>query len=411
MPEMRIVLKNCGRVDPRDIETYLARDGFSAWKKCQDTWSPEDVIREIKVSGLLGRGGAGFSCGLKWELARKASGKDKYILCNADEGEVGAFKDRVILSEDPFSLIEGLMIAAYAVGARKACIYLRAEYHYLLNGLEQALVQVKETGFSNHVDIQIFEGAGAYICGEESALMESIQGKRGEPRYKPPFPPVKGLFDQPTVIQNVETLVNIPRIILNGSDWFNALGTEKSKGTKVFSVSGDVQKPGVYELPMGSSLKELVVDLAGAQDIKAVQVGGASGRILPHNRLDTPLAYESVLGSGAVVVFSHRRDMIEVNHHNIQFFSHESCGKCTPCREGIEVLSEIFSRLVNGEGREEDLPALQNLASAMMNGSLCGLGQSVPIPILDSLLFFKQEFDQRLAQSQFLRALKPLNRI
>ena len=410
MPEMRIVLKNCGRVDPKDLTTYLPLDGFKAWEKCKDGLSPEDVIREIKASELLGRGGAGFNCGLKWELARKAPGKDKYILCNADEGEVGAFKDRVILSEDPFSLIEGLMISAYAVGAQKAYIYLRAEYHYLSNGLEQALLQVKEAGFLNHVDIQIFEGAGAYICGEESALMESVEGKRGEPRYKPPFPPVKGLFDQPTIINNVETLVNIPRIILNGADWFKALGTEKSKGTKVFSVSGDVQKPGVYELPMGSSLKELV-GLAEAREVKAVQVGGASGRILPYNRLDTPLAYENVLGSGAVVVFSQRRDMIEVNHCNIQFFSHESCGKCTPCREGIEVLLEIFSRLVIGEGREADLPALESLSSAMMNGSLCGLGQSVPIPILDSLHFFKEEFDQRLAQSQFLRTLKPLSTI
>jgi NADH:ubiquinone oxidoreductase subunit F (NADH-binding) len=411
MPEMRIVLKNCGLVDPRNLKTYLPLDGFKAWEKCKNALSPEEVIREIKASRLLGRGGAGFNCGLKWELARKAPGKDKYILCNADEGEVGAFKDRVILSEDPFSLIEGLIIAAYAAGARKAYIYLRAEYHYLLNGLEQALLQVKETGFFNHVDIQIFEGAGAYICGEESALMESVEGKRGEPRYKPPFPPVKGLFDRPTIINNVETLVNIPRIILNGADWFKTLGTEKSKGTKVFSVSGDVQKPGVYELLMGSSLKELVVDLAGAREIKAVQVGGASGRILPHNQLDTPLAYENVLGSGAVVVFGPGRDIIEINHQNIQFFSHESCGKCTPCREGVEVLLEIFSRLVEGEGREADLPALENLASAMMKGSLCGLGQSAPIPILDSLHFFKHEFDQRLAQSQFLRTLKPLNRI
>ncbi len=281
MPETRIVLKNVGKIDPQDLKTYLAADGFKAWKRCQEELSPEAVIDEIKSSELLGRGGAGFSCGLKWELARKTKGKEKYLICNADEGEVGAFKDRTILSGDPFSLIEGLAIAGYAIGAKRAYLYLRAEYHFLLNGLEQILLQVKEAGFLNHMDIRIVEGAGAYICGEESALMDSIEGKRGEPRYKPPFPPMKGLFGYPTIINNVETLVNIPRIMLNGAGWFRAMGTEKSRGTKVFSVSGDVERPGVYELLMGSPLKELVEDLAGAREIKAVQIGGASGRILP----------------------------------------------------------------------------------------------------------------------------------
>jgi NADH:ubiquinone oxidoreductase subunit F (NADH-binding) len=408
MPEMRIVLKNCGLIDPKDLKTYLALEGFMAWKKCEEGLSPDEVIREIKSSGLLGRGGAGFSCGMKWELAREAEGDEKYLICNADEGEVGTFKDRVILSEDPFSLLEGLIIAAYALGARKAFIYLRAEYHFLLNGLEQALHQVKEAGFLNHVDIQIVEGAGAYICGEESALMDSIEGKRGEPRYKPPFPPTNGLFGRPTIINNVETLVNIPRIILNGAEWFRAFGIEKSKGTKVFSVSGDVERPGVYELPLGSALRELVVDLAGAREIMAVQVGGASGRILPGSMLDTPLAFEHVLGSGAVIVFNRSRDMLDLMFRNIEFFAQESCGKCTPCREGTEVLLEIFGRLVNGEGREDDLQALEELSQAMMAASMCGLGQAAPIPVMDSLKYFKPDYEQRLTQSRFLRSLKRL---
>lgn len=406
MPETRIVLKNVGKIDPKDFKTYLAGDGFKAWKRCQEQLSPEAVINEIKSSELLGRGGAGFSCGLKWELARKSEGEEKYLICNADEGEVGAFKDRTILSWDPFSLIEGLAIAAYAIGAKKTYIYLRAEYHSLLKGLEQALEQVKAAGFLNFNDIQIVEGAGSYVCGEESALMDSIEGKRGEPRYKPPFPPIKGLFGYPTIINNVETLVNIPGIILNGAPWFRTMGTEKSKGTKVFSVSGDVERPGVYELLMGSPLRELVEDLAGAREVKAVQIGGASGRILPRELLDTPLAFEQVLGSGAVIVLNRSRDIIDTVFRNILFFAEESCGKCTPCREGTEVMMEIFNRLVHGEGRAEDLPALEDLSPAMMQASLCGLGQSVPIPVLDSLKYFKDDYRQRLTQSHFLRGLK-----
>jgi NADH:ubiquinone oxidoreductase subunit F (NADH-binding) len=406
VPETRIVLKNCEKIDPRDLKTYLAKDGFKAWKRCREELSPEEVIGEIKSSHLLGRGGAGFNCGLKWELARKAAGNQKFLICNADEGEVGAYKDRYILSFDPFSLLEGMGIAGYALGAKKAYIYLRAEYHFLLDVLNQALQQVKEAGFLDQLDIQIVEGAGAYICGEESALMESIEGKRGEPRYKPPFPSTSGLFGRPTVINNVETLVNIPRIMLNGAEWFAALGTEKSKGTKVFSISGDVERPGVYELLMGSRLKELVVDLAGAQEVKAVQIGGASGRFLPGDLLDTPLAFEQVLGSGAVMVFNKTRDILEMIRRNIEFFNEESCGKCTPCREGTEVMMEIYDRLVRGEGREEDILILEQLSSAMTGASLCGLGQSVPIPVLDSLKFFKNEYQQVLDQSGYLRTLK-----
>ena len=256
-----------------------------------------------------------------------------------------------------FLLLKAWPSPAIAIGAKKTFIYLRAEYHSLLKGLEQAIDQVEEAGYLNPLDIQIYEGAGAYICGEESALMDSIEGKRGEPRYKPPFPPIKGLFGHPTIINNVETLVNIPRIMLNGAGWFRTMGTEKSKGTKVFSVSGDVERPGVYELLMGSPLRELVEDLAGARDIKAVQIGGAAGRILPRELLDTPLAFEQVMGSGAVIVLNRSRDMIDTVFRNIIFFAEESCGKCTPCREGTEVMMEIFNRLVHGEGRAEDLPS------------------------------------------------------
>ena len=281
MPETRIVLKNCEIIDPRDVNSYLDHDGFKAFKKCQGQMSPDEVIAEIKNSELQGRGGAGFNCGLKWALARKALPEEKYLICNADEGEIGAFKDRYILTHDPFSVLEGLIIAAYAIGAKKAFIYLRAEYNSLLAPLKHAIKQIEDLGFLQGLNIQVFLGAGSYICGEETALMDSLEGKRGEARYKPPFPPAEGLFGQPTIINNVETLANIPAIILNGAHWFRTMGTDRSKGTKVFSISGDVERPGVYELLLGTPLRELVLDLAGAQNVKAVQVGGASGRILP----------------------------------------------------------------------------------------------------------------------------------
>ena len=284
MTGKRVVLKNCGVINPRDITTCLDQDGFRALEKARSEMSPEQVIEEIKASGLRGRGGAGFPCGLKWEMARQATGDKKYVICNADEGEVGTFKDRYILQNDPFTLIEGIALAAYAIGAEQAYIYLREEYHYLLELLLGAIAQAREKGLLDTVSIDVREGAGAYVCGEESALMESIEGKRGEVRYKPPFPPTSGLWSQPTIINNVETMMNIPRIILNGTSWFNEIGTERSKGTKVFSVSGDVTRPGVYELVMGSHLGELVVDLAGAEKTKMIQIGGATGRVLPHTR-------------------------------------------------------------------------------------------------------------------------------
>jgi NADH:ubiquinone oxidoreductase subunit F (NADH-binding) len=397
VPEKRVVLRNCGVIDPKDIATYLDRDGFKALKKALKL-PAEQIIEEVKASGLRGRGGAGFPCGLKWELAKKAPGDEKYVICNADEGEVGTFKDRYILENDPFSLIEGMAIAGYAIGAKKAYIYLRAEYHFLLDLLEKAIAQSKKK-FLRHLDIEIRQGAGAYVCGEESALMDSIEGKRGEVRYRPPFPPTRGLWGKPTIINNVETLMNIPRIILNGAQWFSQMGTEKSKGTKVFSVSGDVKKPGVYELVLGSRLKELVEDLAKAEKVKAVQVGGATGRIIPYDMIDTPLSFETILGAGAITVFDESRDIIDIVYKTVEFLAEESCGKCTPCREGTQVMVEILERFSQGKGSEKDITILRELADTMALASLCGLGQATPIPVMDSLQYFRGAYDNRIGQN------------
>ena len=399
MPEKRVVLRNCEVIEPNRITTYLDRDGFKALAKAQDM-TQDQVIEEMKASGLRGRGGAGFPCGLKWEMARQAPGTEKYVICNADEGEVGTFKDRYILERDPFTLIEALAIAGYAIGAKKGYIYLRAEYHFLLDLLRNAINQTREKGYLDDFDIEIREGAGAYICGEESALMDSIEGKRGEVRYRPPFPPTKGLWEKPTIINNVETLMNIPQIILNGAQWFSQMGTERSKGTKVFSVSGDVRKPGVYELVLGSQLRELVEDLAMAEKVKMVQVGGATGRIIPDSMLDTPLSFETILGAGAVTVFDESRDIVEVVYRTLEFLAEESCGKCAPCREGTEALVEILGRFTRGEGENKDIAALERLSQAMMLSSLCGLGQAAPNPVVDSLQYFRDDYESRIREKQ-----------
>ena len=403
MAEKRIVLGNCGVVDPQDIESYLKGGGFRAFEKARRI-KPKAIVAEIKKSGLTGRGGAGFNCGLKWELAMKAKGRQKYLICNADEGEVGAFKDKYILSHDPFGLIEGMLIAGLAIGARQAYIYLRSEYHSLNSLLVSAIEQAGSKGYLKDMDIQVFEGAGAYVCGEESALMNSIEGQRGESRYKPPYPPQRGLWNMPTIINNVETLMNIPHIIDKGADWFSAMGTGRSRGTKVFSVSGDIARPGVYEMEMGSPLKELVVGQAGATDVKAVQIGGATGNIIPGYMIDTPLSHETFLGSGAVVVFNSTRDIIDIVYNDMRFLSEESCGKCTPCREGTEVMLEILGRLQQGDGRERDISTLEELARVMAAASLCGLGQAAAVPVLDSLKYFYNEFIDRVDQSHFLRS-------
>jgi NADH:ubiquinone oxidoreductase subunit F (NADH-binding) len=401
--EKRIALRNCGEIDPQNIETYLARGGFKAFERARDKMKPKDVVAEIKESGLTGRGGAGFNCGLKWELALNTKAKKKYLICNADEGEVGSFKDKYILQHDPFGLIEGMCIAGLAMGAQQAYIYLRTEYHFLYDHLCRAIAQARGKGYLRLMDIQVFEGAGSYICGEESALMNSIEGRRGEARYKPPYPPVRGLWGMPTIINNVETLMNVPHIIANGATWFSKMGTDRSKGTKVFSVSGDVKNPGVYELVMGSSLKELV-GLAGADDVKAVQIGGSTGNILPASLLDTPLSHKTYLGCGAVIVFDSARDIIDIVHNDIRFLSEESCGKCTPCRDGTEVMLEIFGRLCRLEGEQGDIDALEDVAKTMAVASLCGLGQAAAVPVLDSLKYFRDEYANRIDQSLFLRS-------
>ncbi len=400
MPEKRIVLKNCEIIDPTRIATYLEQDGFKALNKALAEMTPEQVIEEIKASGLRGRGGAGFPCGLKWDLARKTPGDEKYVICNADEGEVGTFKDRYILGNDPFTLIEGIAIAAYAVGSRQAYIYLRVEYHYLLDLLTKAISQARERGLLAHVAINIYQGAGAYVCGEESALMDSIEGKRGEARYKPPFPPTQGLWAKPTTINNVETLMNIPQIIRNGAGWFNQIGTERSKGTKVFSVSGDVKKSGVYELVLGTPLRELVEGLALAEKVKMVQIGGATGRMIPYEMIDTPLAFENILGAGAITVFDESRDIIDIVYRTMEFLAEESCGKCSPCREGTEVMAETLERFTKGEGKEADITSLEQLSQAMMLSALCGLGQAAPTPVMDSLQYFSTNYESQIKEKQ-----------
>ena len=397
MPEKRVVLKNCGVVDPGNIDSYLANGGFVALDKTI-SMTPADVIDELKKSGLRGRGGAGFPTGLKWEMTNKATGDEKYVLCNADEGEVGTFKDRYIIQNDPFSLVEGIAIAAYTVGAKKAYIYLRAEYNEYKDGLQNAINQSNEKGYLQKadVDIEIFEGAGAYICGEESALIESIEGKRGEVRYRPPFPPTEGLWKKPTVIDNTETLMNIPRIMSEGAEWFSQMGVDRSKGTKVFSICGDVQKPGVYELVMGTPLRELVEGLAGAENVKMVQIGGASGRIVPYENIDTPLSFETVLGAGGVMVFNQSRDIIEIINMNMEFFTEESCGKCFPCREGTKRLFEIVTRFAEHKAKVRDIQALEDLSETMMLSSLCGLGQAAPNSLMDTLKFYRSEYESRV---------------
>ncbi len=405
MAERRVALEHCGAVDPTDIGSYVRRDGFSALKKARAI-GPEGVIREIKASGLKGRGGAGFPCGVKWDLARSAPGDEKFLICNADEGEVGTFKDRYILEHDPFSLIEGVAIAAFAIGTKKAYIYLRAEYRYLADIIKGALDQASTKGLMPGLEIELRVGAGAYVCGEESALMNSIEGRRPEVRFRPPFPTQSGLFGKPTVVNNVETLVNVPRIIAKGAGWFSAMGTADSAGTKVFSVTGDVERPGVYELVLGSRLSEVVIDLAGASDIKMVQVGGATGGVVPASMIETPLSYGTVLGSGGIVVLDGTRDVIDFVCRAMEFLNEESCGFCAPCREGTEVMIEILGRLSRGDGAPDDIRALEEISRTMMDASLCGLGQAAPIPVLDTLRYFRNDYENRIGQSVFFRSLR-----
>ena len=396
MAQRLLVLRNCGVIGPHDVDSYLARGGFEALRRVRSGMTPAQVMEEVKRSGLRGRGGGGFPTGLKWEQTARSPGERKYVICNASEGEVGAFKDRCILERDLFTLLEGMAIAAHAVGAMKAYVYLRSEYAHLGGSLVSAIAQVKAKGLLGDLRVEVRLGIGGYVCGEETALMESLEGRRGEPRARPPFPPSQGLLGFPTVINNVETLMNVPWIMGDGAGEFCKLGTPQSRGTKVFSVCGDVQRPGVYELEMGSSLQELVEELAGARDVKMVQVGGASGRIVPADRMDVLLSYETVLGPGPVIVFDRSRDVVDIMCRTMEFFAEESCGKCAPCREGTQAMAETLARIASGKGVRGDLKALDDLSSAMMLTSSCGLGQAAPFPIVDSLRYFGEEYEARL---------------
>lgn len=412
--QVRIVLRNAGIVDPEKIGDYLAREGFLALKKVLQEMTPEQVIEEIKRSGLRGRGGAGFPTGLKWQFARASRGEMKYVICNADEGDPGAFMDRSVLEGDPFSVIEGMTIAAYAIGASKGVIYVRAEYPLAIKRLKIALAQAREQGYlgenilgsSFSFDIFIKEGAGAFVCGEETALIASVEGKRGMPRIRPPFPAQSGLWGKPTNINNVETYANVPWIILHGADQFAAFGTERSKGTKVFALAGKIKKGGLVEVPMGMTLREIIFDIGGGiqsdRQVKAVQMGGPSGGCIPAEMLDIPVDYENVnqtgaiMGSGGMVVMDDRTCMVDVARFFLSFTQDESCGKCTFCRIGTKRMLEILERITEGKGQMEDLDRLEQLAQNIRTGSLCGLGQTAPNPVLTTLKYFRHEYEAHI---------------
>jgi len=406
----RIVLSNCGYIDPEKIEEYIARDGYMALGKALLEMTPEEVLEEVKRSGLRGRGGAGFPTGLKWEFARKASGDKKYVICNADEGDPGAFMDRSTLEGDPHSVIEGMAIGAYAIGADEGYIYCRAEYPLAIKRLKIAIAQAEEMGllgdhimgtnFSFHLHLK--EGAGAFVCGEETALMASIEGRRGMPRPRPPFPAQQGLWGKPTNINNVETWANVPRIILNGADWFASMGTEKSKGTKIFALTGKITNTGLIEVPMGITIREIIYELGGGilngKDFKAVQIGGPSGGCLTKEHLDLPIDYESltaagaIMGSGGLVVMDEDTCMVDVAKFFLEFTQRESCGKCVPCREGTKQMLLMLQKICNGEGTMDDLSKLEELAHMVKETSLCGLGQTAPNPVITTIRYFRDEY-------------------
>lgn len=410
--QKRIALKNCGVINPEDIDEYLAFDGYQALEKVLTQMSPEEVIEVIKQSGLRGRGGAGFPTGKKWELTRASEGKQKYVVCNADEGDPGAFMDRSILEGDPHSVLEAMAIAAYCIGANKGFIYVRAEYPIAVKRLQIAIRQARDYGLlGNHIfdtdfdfDIEIRLGAGAFVCGEETALLESIEGKRGQPRVKPPYPAQAGLWGKPTLINNVETYANIAQIILKGSEWYSSIGTENSKGTKVFALGGNVNNIGLVEVPMGTTLREIVYDIGGGipngRDFKAAQTGGPSGGCIPKEHLDTPIDYESLkqigsmMGSGGLIVMDDTKCMVSLAKFYLEFTVSESCGKCTPCRIGTKRMLEILEKLCNGEGSELDIYKLEKLAVNIQKASICGLGQSAPNPVISTLKYFREEFRQ-----------------
>ena len=416
--QKRIALKNCGVVNPEEIDEYIAFDGYTALEKVLKEMTQDEVIDVIKDSGLRGRGGAGFPTGKKWELTKASVGEQKYVVCNADEGDPGAFMDRSILEGDPHSVLEAMAIAGYAIGANKGYIYVRAEYPIAVQRLNIAIKQAREYGLlGEHIfdtdfsfDIEIRLGAGAFVCGEETALLESIEGKRGQPRVKPPYPAQSGLWGKPTLINNVETYANIAQIILNGPNWYASIGTETSKGTKVFALGGNVNNIGLVEVPMGTTLREIIYDIGGGipngREFKAAQTGGPSGGCIPKEHLDTPIDYESLkqigsmMGSGGLIVMDDTKCMVALAKFYLDFTVSESCGKCTPCRIGTKRMLEILERLCNGEGEELDLYKLEKLASNIQKSSVCGLGQTAPNPVVSTMKYFREEFREHAIKKE-----------
>lgn len=408
--QLRIALRNCGFIDPENIEEYIANDGYAAVAKCLTEYTPAQVIDEIKLSGLRGRGGGGFPTGMKWEIASKNHADQKYVVCNADEGDPGAFMDRSILEGDPHSVIEAMTINGYAIGATKGLVYIRAEYPLAIHRLQIAIKQAREYGLLGKnifgtdfdFDIELRYGAGAFVCGEETALIHSMEGKRGEPTFKPPFPAQSGYLQKPTNVNNVETYANVPIIILKGANWFNKIGTEKSKGTKVFALAGQINNVGLIEVPMGITLREIIYEIGGGikngRQFKAVQTGGPSGGCLTEKHLDTPIDYDnliaagSMMGSGGMVVMDETSCMVAIAKFYLEFTCEESCGKCSPCRIGNKRMLEILERITKGHGCMDDLENLKNLATVIKDTALCGLGQTSPNPVLSTMNNFWDEY-------------------
>ena len=417
--QLRMALRNCGKIDPEDIDEYIARDGYMALNKALNEMTPDEVIQEVLDSGLRGRGGAGFPTGKKWMFTAGKRGEvQKYVACNADEGDPGAFMDRSILEGDPHAILEAMAIAGYAIGANQGYIYVRAEYPIAVDRLKIALNQARDygvlgknifgSGFDFDIDLRL--GAGAFVCGEETALMTSIEGNRGEPHPRPPFPAVKGLFESPTVLNNVETYANVPQIILNGAEWFNQYGTETSKGTKVFALGGKVNNTGLVEVPMGTTLREVVEEIGGGvphgKKFKAAQTGGPSGGCIPAKSYDVPIDYESLkaigsmMGSGGMIVLDEDNCMVDIAKFYLGFTVSESCGKCTPCRIGTRRMLEILEKISEGRGELEDLDKLEELAHYIQANALCGLGQTAPNPILSTLEHFRDEYEAHIVEKR-----------
>ena len=417
-PQLRLALRNCGRIDPENIVEYIAFDGYRALGKALTEMTPQQVIDEVLKSGLRGRGGAGFPTGKKWQFAAASKADQKYMVCNADEGDPGAFMDRSVLEGDPHAVLEAMAIGGYAIGASVGYIYVRAEYPIAVKRLQIAIDQAREYGLlGEHIfgtdfsfDIFIRLGAGAFVCGEETALMHSIEGGRGEPKPKPPFPAVRGLFDKPTNINNVETLANIPQIILNGADWFTSIGTPKSTGTKVFALGGKINNTGLVEVPMGTKLRDIIYNIGGGipngKAFKAVQTGGPSGGCIPASQLDIPIEYDtltaigSMMGSGGMIVMDEDNCMVDIARFFLDFTVDESCGKCTPCRIGTKRMLEILERIVEGKGEPGDIEKLETLGKNIKETALCGLGQTAPNPVLSTIKYFRDEYEAHIYEKR-----------